>query len=78
MIGFSQILLNLTTSDQFDNAVRQAAVIYLKNLINRRWVVLEGENDVALSDQDKVPIRQKIIPAIIHSPDTIKYFLYIK
>lgn len=73
MIGFSQILLNLTVNEQIECAIRQAAVIYLKNLIHKRWVVDEGENELPLSDQDKIPLRQKIIPSIIHSPDAIKY-----
>jgi len=58
--------------------VRQAAVIYLKNQIDKNWVVnAEDENDApikttAMAEQDKEAIRQTIIAAIVHSPEPIR------
>lgn len=72
MIGFSQILLDLAINEQIEYAIRQAAAIYLKNLIKQRWVIENENNEVPLSDQDKVPLRQKIILAIMQSPDGIR------
>jgi hypothetical protein len=59
--------------------VRQAAVIYLKNQIDKSWVVnAEDEKDTptkttAMADQDKEAIRQTIIAAIVHSPEPIRW-----
>lgn len=77
MIGFSQALLDVTMDEQLELAVRQAAVIYLKNLINKAWIVDEDSKDVLpLSDQDKVPIRERIIECVVGSPEPIRYFLF--
>uniref|UniRef100_A0A915DG54 Importin N-terminal domain-containing protein n=1 Tax=Ditylenchus dipsaci TaxID=166011 RepID=A0A915DG54_9BILA len=82
MIGFSQILLDLANTNdpaEVEYAVRQAAVIYLKNLVHKCWVVEEEDSstvkELPLSEQDKTPIRQKIIPSIIHAPEAIRIHL---
>ena len=74
MIGFSQILFGLATSndDSVEYAVRQAAVIYLKNLIHKSWVVDEDDKELPLSEQDKTPIRRQIISAIVNAPEPIR------
>lgn len=78
MVGFSQILLNITISEEADYAVRQAAVIYLKNTIRKSWEVNEQEKDVLpLCEQDKVLFKQKLLPAILHSPEPIRFERYI-
>lgn len=72
MIGFSQILLDLATSNDSEYSLRQAAVIYLKNLVHKSWVVEEEDNELPLSEQDKTPIRSRIIQAIVNAPEPIR------
>ncbi|KAI1730564.1 importin-8 [Ditylenchus destructor] len=77
MIGFSQILFDLATSndDSVEYAVRQAAIIYLKNLVHKSWVVDEDDKELPLSEQDKTPIRRRIISAIVNAPEPIRIHL---
>lgn len=59
-----------------DQPVRQAASIYLKNLILNSWVDHEskaGEQiPFAIHEQDRGMIRGSIVDAIVHSPDLIR------
>ena len=77
VIGFPQLLLRSIQDEQLECAGRQAAVIDLKNVIDEHW---EVEKDLQkegkqweMSEQDKAPLRTQIIPAILHSPEPIKY-----
>ena len=75
MIGFAQVLLHITGDESQELAARQAAVIYLKNLINKAWVI-EDEDDkkklLPLSEQDKVPVREKIVDCVVRAPEPIR------
>jgi hypothetical protein len=77
IIGFAALLMQLATNPEMEANVRQAAIIYLKNVIHKSWVVEGDEKDTVmpLSDQDKSPIRQAIIGAIVHSPEAIRIHL---
>lgn len=74
MIGFPQVLLQLANNVELESTVRQAAVIYLKNVVHKAWVVDEDEKDTTLpiSEQDKTPIRQAIIGSIVNAPEPIR------
>ncbi|KAH7696581.1 importin-beta domain-containing protein, partial [Aphelenchoides avenae] len=77
MIGFPQVLLQLANDVELESTVRQAAVIYLKNVVHKAWVVDEDEKDTTLpiSEQDKTPIRQAIIGSIVNAPEPIRVHL---
>ncbi|KAL3110544.1 hypothetical protein niasHT_020015 [Heterodera trifolii] len=75
VIGFPQLLLRLLQDEQLDCAVRQAAVIYFKNIICSHWEVDDEKKRWTLSEQDKVSVKQQIIPAIIRSPEPIRIHL---
>lgn len=70
--------MDLSNNDQIEYEVRQAAVIYLKNLINSNWEIdkdSQGEgnkNNFELSEHDKSPIRQKIMSYILNAAGPIQ------
>lgn len=74
MIGFPTILIDILRDTQQEMAVRQAAVIFFKNLVNRAWKVdeLDKEKITQISDQDKVAVRSQIVDLIVESPDSIR------
>jgi hypothetical protein len=57
-----------------DCAVRQAAVIYLKNLLYEHWLVEKEKSggQWEFSEQDKVFFRQHIIETLINAPEPIR------
>ncbi|XP_041929770.1 importin-7 isoform X2 [Alosa pseudoharengus] len=73
-MNFVSTLLQVTMSDQLDLPVRQAGVIYLKNMVTQYWS--EGENTetpvCTIPEEDRQFIRDNIIEAIIHSPERIR------
>uniref|UniRef100_A0A8B9QDQ0 Importin 7 n=1 Tax=Apteryx owenii TaxID=8824 RepID=A0A8B9QDQ0_APTOW len=70
-------LLQITMSEQLDLPVRQAGVIYLKNMITQYWPDREtapGEiPPYSIPEEDRHCIRENIVEAIIHSPELIRY-----
>lgn len=79
VIGFPQILLRIIQDAQLDYSLRQAAVIFLKNIIYEHWNVDDkynnDEKQWELSEQDKTPLKHQIMQAIINSPEPIKVHL---
>ncbi|TNN86608.1 Importin-7 [Liparis tanakae] len=75
-VNFVSTLLRVTMSDQLDLPVRQAGVIYLKNMITQHWSDGDGvgtETPVNnIPDEDRLFIRDNIVEAIIHSPERIR------
>uniref|UniRef100_A0A672IXS5 Importin N-terminal domain-containing protein n=1 Tax=Salarias fasciatus TaxID=181472 RepID=A0A672IXS5_SALFA len=75
-VNFVSTLLRVTMSDQLDLPVRQAGVIYLKNMITQHW----SDGDVSgtetpvnnIPEEDRQFIRDNIVEAIIHSPERIR------
>ncbi|VDK43500.1 unnamed protein product [Anisakis simplex] len=75
LMGFAPLLLQIIMDEGVDCSARQAAVIYLKNVINRSWALDEDEKSsgmFVLSEQDKHIIREHIIDAIVASPEAIR------
>lgn len=84
--GFGPALLQLVMSpdQQLETAERQAAVIFLKNLVTQAWqeppkpdpvdatIIPDPEHEFSLHDQDKEFIRNSIVDAVVHSPDLIR------
>uniref|UniRef100_A0A8C9ZXI6 Importin 7 n=1 Tax=Sander lucioperca TaxID=283035 RepID=A0A8C9ZXI6_SANLU len=75
-VNFVSTLLRVTMSDQLDLPVRQAGVIYLKNMITQHWNDGDGSGTETpvnnIPDEDRQFIRDNIVEAIIHSPERIR------
>ncbi|XP_005989743.1 importin-7 isoform X2 [Latimeria chalumnae] len=74
--NFVWTLLQITMSEQLDLPVRQAGVIYLKNMISQYWADREAASgEVAqftIPEEDRQYIRENIVEAIIQSPELIR------
>ncbi|KAK3679500.1 Nonsense-mediated mRNA decay protein 5 [Recurvomyces mirabilis] len=65
--GFLDALLNILEAEQ-ENSVRLSAVVYFKNRINKGWARSEdGPSSTAISDQEKVTVRARLVPVIAHA-----------
>lgn len=58
-------------------AISCTGVIYLKNMLTQYWVEREPEHvtDIIpfnIHEQDRQPIRDNIIEAVIHAPDPVR------
>ena len=59
------ILLQVVTDAQVDAAIKQAAAVYFKNLINKRYDPYDESKVSPLGDGDKAMLRSLIVPAVI-------------
>ncbi|XP_065176785.1 importin-7-like [Sycon ciliatum] len=77
--GFPSCLFQIVTSGDADLALRQAAGIYLKNLVERHYKVREkrpGEKQpFELAQADKATLRQHIVEAVIVVPAQVRKLL---
>lgn len=81
--GMLSSVFQLSTSSQFDLALRQASSIYLKNRIYTSWDpptskenrFFDSSNLVPIPDQDKQNVRSAIINSLIDSPKQISVHL---
>lgn len=77
--GFATALLQIVLSNDVEVSVRQAAVIYLKNLILSYWVSRqESQNGVKpfiMDEQDKHLIRETILDATIQCSELLRVHL---
>ena len=61
--------------------VRQAAVIYLKNMISHHWVKRHedhypvGHKPYVIPDEDKHTIKENIVEATTHAAELVRYDL---
>ncbi|VBB27537.1 unnamed protein product [Acanthocheilonema viteae] len=73
LVGFTPLLLHIIMDERVDCSARQAAVIYLKNVINRHWIMdKDDKQSFGLPEQDKHLIRELIIDAIVASPEAVR------
>ncbi|KAF7268557.1 importin-7 msk [Rhynchophorus ferrugineus] len=81
IIGFAPTLLQVVMMGDCEMPVRQAAAIYLKNLVTNSWQDREAEAGqpvpFALHEQDRALIRDSIVDAVVHAPDLIRTQLCI-
>ncbi|XP_071104621.1 importin-7-like [Haliotis cracherodii] len=82
IIGFGPVLLQVVMMEQIDMPVRQAGVIYLKNIITQFWIEREAENPgdavpFNIHEQDRQAIRENVIEAIIHAPEPVRVQLCV-
>ena len=64
--------------EQIELAVRQAAVIYLKNTITQSWEEKQPSNPTdpvpfSIHESDKVQIRENLVEAVVAAPPPIRY-----
>uniref|UniRef100_W5ND80 Importin 8 n=1 Tax=Lepisosteus oculatus TaxID=7918 RepID=W5ND80_LEPOC len=77
IINFSPTLLQIIVSDQVEFPVRQAAAIYLKNMVSQYWQDREppaGELmfPFNIHENDRQQIRDNIVEGIIQSPESVR------
>lgn len=76
IIGFVPTLLQIVVQNDLDMPVRQAGVIYLKNLITQNWHDREADASqsmpYAIHEQDRAMVRESIVEAIVHSPEIVR------
>ncbi|TRY92080.1 hypothetical protein DNTS_005869 [Danionella cerebrum] len=77
IINFAPTLLQIIVSDQVEFPVRQAAAIYLKNMVSQYWQDREptlGEVvfPFNIHENDRGQIRENIVEAIIRCPESIR------
>lgn len=68
--GFITALLDIIQSEQ-DPAVRLSTAVYLKNRISRGWAT-ENTPHQPISDPERKPFRDRILPALSTSPPLIR------
>ncbi|XP_046627722.1 importin-7 [Neodiprion virginianus] len=81
IIGFAPSLLQVVMSAEVDMPVRQAGVIYLKNLITTNWAEREVEVGApvpfSIHEQDRGMIRDAVVDAVVHAPELIRIQLAV-
>ncbi|XP_015515096.1 importin-7 [Neodiprion lecontei] len=81
IIGFAPSLLQVVMSTEVDMPVRQAGVIYLKNLITTNWAEREVEVGApvpfSIHEQDRAMIRDAVVDAVVHAPELIRIQLAV-
>uniref|UniRef100_A0A8C2HYM8 Importin 8 n=1 Tax=Cyprinus carpio TaxID=7962 RepID=A0A8C2HYM8_CYPCA len=78
IINFAPTLLQIIVSDQVEFPVRQAAAIYLKNMVSQYWQDREptlGEVvfPFNIHENDRGQIRENMVEAIIRCPESIRF-----
>ncbi|XP_032527964.1 importin-7 [Danaus plexippus] len=81
IIGFAPSLLQVVMLNDVTIPVRQAGVVYLKNLVTSGWLEKEAEDGepipFSIHEQDRAMIRDIIVDAIVQAPDIIKVQLCV-
>ncbi|XP_057712393.1 importin-8 [Corythoichthys intestinalis] len=77
IINFAPTLLQIITSEQVEFPVRQAAAIYLKNMISQYWQDREPSLGKVvfpfnIHENDRQQIRNNIVEGVIRCPDSIR------
>ncbi|KAL0962617.1 hypothetical protein UPYG_G00342810 [Umbra pygmaea] len=77
IINFAPTLLQIIVSDQVEFPVRQAAAIYLKNMVSQYWQDREpSPGEVVfpfnIHENDRTQIRSNIVEGIIQCPESIR------
>lgn len=77
IIGFAPTLLQVVMMNDVDMPVRQAGVIYLKNMVTNNWADRETEAGqpmpFSIHEQDRAMIRDAIVDAVVHATELIRF-----
>ena len=79
---FLPLLLQLIMSENVQISVRQAAVIYFKNMVCKHWreresEIKQGEKAYTISAEDKAFVRENIVESIISASELIRVQLTV-
>lgn len=81
IIGFAPLLLQVVMANDVVLPVRQAGIVYLKNMITSNWHEKEPEEGepipFTIHEQDKAMIRDSIVEAIVQAQDMIRVQLCV-
>ncbi|GIY51835.1 hypothetical protein CDAR_477292 [Caerostris darwini] len=81
IIGFAPSLLQVVMMNSVDISIRQAGVIYLKNMVAQFWQDKEQESGKPLAfsihEQDRGMIRDSIVDAMVYAADLIRVQLAV-
>lgn len=81
IIGFAPSLLQSVMLNEVPLPVRQAGVVYLKNLVTTGWhekEVEEGEPiPFSIHEQDRAMVRDVMVDAIVQAPDILRVQLCV-
>lgn len=77
IIGFVPTVLQIVMQNDLEMPVRQAAAIYLKNVITSNWSEKETNGNTvqiefSIHEQDRGLVRDSIVEAVIHAPELIR------
>ncbi|KAI5286682.1 hypothetical protein KEM54_006599, partial [Ascosphaera aggregata] len=73
--GFSNALLDILQAEQ-DSAVQLSTVVYLKNKVMRGWAPPEEQTSyTSISEQERGPLRERLIPILASSPPKVRHQL---
>ncbi|XP_065070384.1 importin-7-like [Rhopilema esculentum] len=81
--GFSAVLLQMVMTQEIQIPIRQAAVIYLKNMISHHWVKRNedlypvGHLPYVIPDEDKHTLKENIVEATTHAAEQIRVQLTV-
>lgn len=81
IIGFAPSLLQCIMQNEVPSPVRQAGVVYLKNLVTKEWHEKELEEGEPIPfhihEQDRAMVRDIIVEAIVQAPDMLRVQLCV-
>ncbi|GFQ71298.1 importin-7 [Trichonephila clavata] len=81
IIGFAPSLLQVVMMNTVELPVRQAGVIYLKNMVAQFWQDKEQEPGkplvFSIHEQDRAMIRDSIVDALVYAADLIRVQLAV-
>lgn len=78
IIGFAPAVLAVVMNNQLDLPTRQAAAVYLKNLVISHWADPPEPStpgaplDFSIHEQDRAMLRDSLVDAVVQSPPLIR------
>eukprot|EP01087_Luapelamoeba_hula_P019082 TRINITY_DN6277_c0_g1_i1.p1 TRINITY_DN6277_c0_g1~~TRINITY_DN6277_c0_g1_i1.p1 ORF type:complete len:1049 (+),score=219.24 TRINITY_DN6277_c0_g1_i1:42-3149(+) len=64
--GFSLLILKMLTLSGIEPTIKVAAAILFKNFVKRNWVVVEGKDQVVVSDSDRQQIKGVLVELMLN------------
>ncbi len=71
--GYPVLLLQISSSNDVDVSLRQAAAIHVKQLIKNKWSS-DDPTKLLISEADKKLLKANIVEVLIYSPPRVRFF----